>query len=225
MNERNILVMTILLIIMILFIVLDCNSKKKLPAHLMGVTALFFSMVFIFSVTGITPGSTFHIQISLDNASLIPLKSLRKMIQYHITGVSNGSLSLWNAVYYLGTNIIGNIIMFVPMGFLLPLLWRRYQKMVKTVFAGMLISLLIEFSQLFTARGTDVDDILLNTCGALLGYLLFKIVKHVSSATVLSFQLTDEEAGAVKLYPRLCLLMPYAVMVFIGFTDISNVIS
>ena len=224
MNERNILVMVILLMIMIVFIVLGCNSKKNLPAHLLGVVALFFSMALVFTLTGITPSGTYHVQASLENASLIPFDSLEKMLSYHINGVTYGSLSLWDAIYYLGTNILGNIIMFIPMGFLLPLLWRRYQKIGRTLFAGILISFLIEFSQLFSARGTDVDDIILNTCGALLGYLTFRILKYLAPNTVDSFILPEEEKRTVKIYPRLCLLMPYLVMVLIGLADISGVI-
>ena len=56
-----------------------------------------------------------------------------------------------------------NIIMFMPLGFLLPLIWRRYREMGRTVLTGFCMSLSIELSQLFCLRVTDIDDLTMNT--------------------------------------------------------------
>ena len=63
--------------------------------------------------------------------------------------------------------------MLVPLGFLLPLWWRDYQRLAPTVVAGAGLSLLIEVSQLMNGRATDIDDLIANTLGALAGYLLW----------------------------------------------------
>ena len=78
-------------------------------------------------------------------------------------------------ISYLLINIFGNIIMFIPIGFTIPLLWRASAR--RTLIIGALISLTIELCQLFMLRGTDVDDLLLNTAGVFLGVLLSGIVK------------------------------------------------
>ena len=63
-----------------------------------------------------------------------------------------------------------NVIMFMPLGFLLPLIWRRYRKMGRTVLTGFCMSLSIELLQLFCLRVTDVDDLTMNTLGTAVGF-------------------------------------------------------
>lgn len=66
----------------------------------------------------------------------------------------------------------GNIGMFLPIGFCTALLWRN-ARWYRSVAAGFLTSAMIEVVQLFIGRVSDIDDIILNTTGALLGYWLY----------------------------------------------------
>jgi len=70
-------------------------------------------------------------------------------------------------------NIGGNILLFVPYGFLLPLAFNEKGKY--TVLFGLLLTVFIETEQLFTERITDLNDIIMNVFGVLVGYLLFLI--------------------------------------------------
>lgn len=72
-------------------------------------------------------------------------------------------------------NLLGNIVLFMPIGFCLPLLWQFSAG--RTVLTGLGCSLFIELCQLFLPRATDVDDLLLNTAGVLLGYGLYRLAK------------------------------------------------
>lgn len=67
-----------------------------------------------------------------------------------------------------------NVLMFLPLGVLLPLLWQRFHRLKETAGFGFLLSLLIELSQLFCFRITDLNDLMTNTIGAMLGWLLWK---------------------------------------------------
>lgn len=69
-----------------------------------------------------------------------------------------------------------NVLLFVPFGCLLPFLWKKYDRFVNILLSGFSFSLLIEGSQLLNQRRTDVDDLILNTAGALIGYGCFKIL-------------------------------------------------
>ena len=60
-----------------------------------------------------------------------------------------------------------------PLGFLPPLLWRRWRHWWAALALSGGVSCLIEFLQLFLGRSVDVDDVLLNVLGGFLGYLLF----------------------------------------------------
>lgn len=77
-------------------------------------------------------------------------------------------------------SFILNVIAFMPFGFLVPMISPTYSKWYKTVLLGFLFSLSIEVSQLFTLyRATDINDLLTNTFGTVLGYLCFTIINKL----------------------------------------------
>ena len=80
--------------------------------------------------------------------------------------------------HWLGVQRVLNAVMFAPLGFLLPVLWRGCRKWSVTTLAGFLLSLTIEILQMFCFRATDVDDLLMNTLGAFLGYCLAWLFFH-----------------------------------------------
>lgn len=68
-------------------------------------------------------------------------------------------------------NLFGNIVLFIPLGIWIPWLFRRYRSWAKLTSIVVLILLLVETIQLITRVGTfDVDDIILNTAGAWIGF-------------------------------------------------------
>ena len=71
-------------------------------------------------------------------------------------------------------NVMGNILLFLPLGVILPTLWKKRSSHWKMIAAGVAVSLTIEILQLpFFERVSDVDDLIFNTFGYLLGYLLY----------------------------------------------------
>lgn len=81
--------------------------------------------------------------------------------------------------YDLTGNLL-NVVLFLPLGFLLPLLWPEWNRMIPALLFGAAFSLLIEASQLLNIRFTDIDDVLLNTLGAVLGLLLYRAFAALS---------------------------------------------
>ncbi len=69
-------------------------------------------------------------------------------------------------------NTILNIVLFIPMGFFLPHIWEEYGALKKTAFMGFGMSTAIEVLQIFTLRLTDVDDLITNTMGTVIGWYL-----------------------------------------------------
>lgn len=90
-----------------------------------------------------------------------------------------------------------NIVMFVPFGFLVPLIWKRVGKLPNILAAGFVFSLLIELSQLLSYRGTDVDDLILNTLGAAVGFLMHKVWDRMTKSR---YQLDDLETAELPVY-------------------------
>lgn len=78
-------------------------------------------------------------------------------------------------------NTIGNIVLFVPLGILLPLLATRFRSITKVILAAACLSLSIETIQFVlrfigSPRAVDIDDVLLNTLGACLGFAVYRMV-------------------------------------------------
>lgn len=73
-------------------------------------------------------------------------------------------------------NIFGNIVLFMPLGFLLPLFWSYFGSAKRTILFGLCMSFSIELIQLIAGGVTSVDDLILNTAGAALGYALAKLL-------------------------------------------------
>ena len=72
-------------------------------------------------------------------------------------------------------NCILNVFFFIPFGFFLPALWRQFFSFRNTMITAFLFTLFIELTQLFCSRLTDVNDIITNTFGALIGFCILRI--------------------------------------------------
>ena len=91
-------------------------------------------------------------------------------------------------------NTVLNLLLFVPFGFFAPLLWRQLRSGLRTAAAGLCYSAFIEVSQMFSGRLTDVDDLIVNTAGAVIGYLIAKFV-YRKIAVRWQLHLVGENAG------------------------------
>lgn len=71
-------------------------------------------------------------------------------------------------------NSVLNIILFIPLGIALPFLWDKFMSMKQVALFGFSMSLMIEILQIFTYRTTDVNDLITNTIGTIIGYFIIK---------------------------------------------------
>ena len=77
-------------------------------------------------------------------------------------------------------NIIGNVSLFIPTGIILPILYKRLNSFWNVLLAGAGISLCIEVIQLLLSNSvTDIDDLILNTAGVIIGYAVFSLVRRL----------------------------------------------
>ncbi|WP_413304240.1 VanZ family protein [Bacillus sp. 1P10SD] len=73
-------------------------------------------------------------------------------------------------------NLAGNVVGFIPLGFILPLLLKKFQRLSAVMAASFCLSLSYEILQLLFEFGSfDVDDLILNTLGGMLGYIPSKL--------------------------------------------------
>jgi len=102
---------------------------------------------------------------SLDNLNLIPFRTIIEMLTHGLAAAV--------------VNIIGNIVMFMPLGFIPPLLWGK-SKLINSAWLAFNISFCIEIVQLFLPhRATDIDDLILNTLGGIVGWCVYWLFKKI----------------------------------------------
>jgi glycopeptide antibiotics resistance protein len=83
---------------------------------------------------------------------------------------------------YCVTNVLGNLLLFVPLGAFLPWVFPGLRNLARVAFAGLLASAAIEALQFASRhlriyRSTDIDDVLFNTVGAAIGFAVFRVVR------------------------------------------------
>ena len=79
-------------------------------------------------------------------------------------------------------NLVGNTTMFIPLGIVWPIVYKDLDTPLKVIAAGIGFSLLIEIVQLpFYDRVSDIDDLILNSTGYIIGYVIYLLVKKIKA--------------------------------------------
>lgn len=137
------------------------HGKGQTPLHIAAAFVFCYYLIGILTMTGIHAFKPFSPRIVL-----IPF---RDMI--------NGPL-----------DTILNVVLFLPLGFFLPLLYEKYNKMNMVALAGLSLSAVIEATQMFGMGATDINDLITNTVGACLGYCVYKSLSKLTKKFCAKFQ-------------------------------------
>jgi len=101
--------------------------------------------------------------------NLVPFRTVRYFLSDDVTFVS---------AFY---NLAGNIALLVPFGFLLSMTLREKARFTTILLVTAFLSIFFELYQLISHTGQcDVDDVLLNTTGGAIGFLLFRLLSHAT---------------------------------------------
>lgn len=143
------------------------ERKIRLTGRVLFVCYLCFLVYFLFFADWYNhrPGIMAEVAVNLE-----PLREIRRFLRYR-------EQLGFKAVFL---NLAGNILGFIPFGFFLPVISRRFHNGLVVVLLAALSSSVVEAVQLITRTGTcDVDDVILNTAGALAGYIIFLICNAI----------------------------------------------
>lgn len=141
-------------ILVLFFIYLHKTGRKQSILH-MGATFIFCYYLFgVLTVTGIGYTNSIHFR---PNISWTPFIGM-------ITGPVDTAL---------------NIFLFIPFGLFLPLLFKKFNNIKAAALAGFLFSLSVELVQLFNWGSSDINDLMTNTAGACIGYLIYCLLAKV----------------------------------------------
>lgn len=133
-------------ILLLYFLIVYRKRKKQVLAHLLLVFVFSFYLVGILTMTGIWWFRSFSPRFVL-----MPFLDM-------LRGPVPAAL---------------NLVLFMPLGFMLPALYQSFDKVRKVVVAAFLVSLSIEIVQMFGCGITDINDLITNTAGAFLGYYCY----------------------------------------------------
>lgn len=117
-------------------------------------------------------------------------------------------------------NTILNIILFIPLGIMLPFLWKKYNTLRATLIFGFSMSLAIELLQILTYRATDINDLIANTVGSVLGYFVFRIISCIIPS-VTKFARRRNEIAVVMLsvFAVMFFIQPYLATLYYKITQ------
>ena len=139
---------------------------RHLAAILLLVTIVSLAGITLFLYGGMSPAQTGYHALNLKPfhwLSSIPITGLRNALQQYLL----------------------NIVMFIPLGFFLPIVFWSKLNFAKTAGITFLVTLCIETIQYFIGRSSDIDDIIANLLGGIIGYLIFKLCSILFSRSSL----------------------------------------
>ena len=143
-------------------------KKKRIWVILFGLYCALMLWL-LFDRTGYIDGIPYEDQLKMN---LLPFRTIRLFL-----GLLNHPVFRWDAVI----NLLGNIIMFIPLGFLLPKVFGKLDRFWKVLLTTAGIIIVVEIAQLLTLLGScDTDDLILNVLGAAIGYGIHKIILKMS---------------------------------------------
>lgn len=141
------------------------NNKNRKKIRIVGkiLFVLYVAFIIYFLIFSDWYGRTGEMQEYRYN--LVLFQEIKRFWEYrHQVGI-----------FAMFTNLFGNVIIFMPFGFFMPMA-SKYRSFLATTFSSFGLSLCVETFQLVTKVGSfDVDDLLLNTIGGVAGYLVFVI--------------------------------------------------
>ena len=154
--------------------ILFVKRKKKTFSREVIMLLFFCYCVSIFSQTiipdfRIENGQLKFAQTHSMSSNLIPFATI-----HHYVVQLQGPIA--QIAFY---NLAGNIVLFIPFGFFMPLLWKRFRSIGTMLIVSFCIPFFIEGTQYFIARSSDIDDILLNAMAIFGGYGLYLLVNFM----------------------------------------------
>ncbi|PGZ55857.1 hypothetical protein COE56_02870 [Bacillus anthracis] len=168
------------LIVRIIFIGMkrkkDVNWWKELISFLFAIYIGMVVAVTLFPIPIGFPKNINHISPSIN---MIPFASIIEDIGK--IGIAYDGDVLF-MIGLIVRNVGGNILLFMPLGFLAPIIWDTFKKAKNTIILGLVISISIELLQLIESlfsewlRITDIDDVICNVIGSIVGYFIYKII-------------------------------------------------
>lgn len=171
------------------FLILKKHGKKQTGIHILSAFVFCYYLIGIFTMTGIGEMKTFAPKFVF-----IPFVDM-------IAGPLDTAL---------------NVILFLPLGFFLSLLYKQYNRISKVAFVGFLLSLSVELVQMFGHGATDINDLITNIAGTCLGYGLYQLFSKLTQK-----ELKEKfQTNHIKDHHELLFFVGYTLLIMITIQPI-----
>ena len=183
-------------VLVVFLIVRHHNVQKDVPytnSHFLAVIVFSLYIVGVYHFTGagtIYDGLLYGFTVRQDQLNFIPFSHTIDIVAYLL-----------------------NILLFIPLGLLAPLFWQKMTKLTNVMGIASVFTLLIEASQLLNNRRTDIDDVLLNILGAIVGYGFYKLLDRLAKS---KFQANNQLSAELPI----CILTVFAAR-FLLFNEMG----
>ena len=154
----TILLISVILISMRVFYIIKNKEQVTFYKELMIYLFIIYILCLFYVVT-------FH-DVSWSESNFTPFKEI---LRYSI-----GSKLFFK-------NVIGNMVLFVPFGFFVSY-FLKLEKIYSITFFTVITSVTIEFTQLLIGRVFDIDDLLLNLIGGIIGFGIYRLIHNIKDS-------------------------------------------
>ncbi|WP_019241080.1 MULTISPECIES: VanZ family protein [Bacillus] len=183
-ESEMIIILGVICFILVRSIFVTIILKKQKQSSWIKETVLFLFIIYILMMISVT---LLPLGIRMDGVQLdvrrsinfIPMRDIFHNIKQIGVAYDGDTAFMINLII---RNVGGNILLLMPLGVLVPLLFNRFRSNIRIFLLGFMISAAIEFLQLIeimlgaVIRTVDIDDIICNVFGIMIGYSIYKIL-------------------------------------------------
>lgn len=178
-----------------LFYLKNCNKKLKLFHEISYIILI----IYVFLLASILSFGELNL---ISGSNIIPFKEI---FRYELT----------SPLFY--RNVIGNVLLYMPLGFFMGY-FLKFKKTSLVIFLTALISLSGELIQRYVGRTFDIDDVILNLIGGLIGYTIYRLFQKLYKKLPKVFQKDG-------LYNVLCIIILLVVVLYVlNIVGVINVL-
>ena len=159
-------------VIGIRYYLLKSKEMKNDLKHEIASKCFIFYLLCLYQITALRLGGLgWNLDNMLSRKTRVNAEPLFAIWNWAVKGV------WWHFIY----NVIGNCLWFIPLGVLLPAIYKGYRGYFwRVVFIGMVVSSTIEILQYVLCTGvTDIDDVICNTIGTAIGYGVWVLIDMI----------------------------------------------
>lgn len=187
-NGSLLVVLGIIVFVVIKGISIIKRKRNQVKVHWVREIILFLFTFYLLMVVSVTLfplpiGFQYQNEDFFQSINIVPLISVFEDIKQIGTAYDGDTLFMISLII---RNVGGNILLLMPLGFLAPLIWNKFKSVKAVSLLGMSVSVTIEILQLFQrfsggwGRITDIDDVIFNVLGVIIGYLIYIVILKTS---------------------------------------------